>query len=94
MNRIKRYCFGVVCLFLSICFFSCTSLKSVDANKTVAGKSINISPLTEEQQRRYDYYYLEAIRLKQLEKYDDSFKLQQHCVAIYPHGASAISEIA
>ena len=94
MNRIKRYCFGVVCLFLSICFFSCTSLKSVDANKTVVGKSINISPLTEEQQRRYDYYYLEAIRLKQLEKYDDSFQLLQHCLTINPNGAAALYEVA
>ena len=94
MNRIKRYCFGVLCLFLSICFFSCTSLKSVDANKTVVGKSINISPLTEEQQRRYDYYYLEAIRLKQLEKYDDSFQLLQHCLTINPNGAAALYEVA
>ena len=94
MNRIKRYCFGVVCLFLSICFFSCTSLKSVDANKTVVEKSINISPLTEEQQRRYDYYYLEAIRLKQLEKYDDSFQLLQHCLTINPNGAAALYEVA
>lgn len=94
MNRIKRYCFGVVCLFLSICFFSCTSIKSVDANKTLVGKNVNISPLTEEQQRRYDYYYLEAIRLKQLEKYDDSFQLLQHCLTINPNGAAALYEVA
>lgn len=106
MNRIIRYNFGIVCLLISICFSSCVgvftglmggmsaTIATYDAAKTIIGKKINTPPLTEEQQRRYDYYYLEAIRMKQLEKYDDSFQLLQHCLTINPNGAAALYEVA
>ncbi len=51
-------------------------------------------PLGEEQQRKYDYYYLEAIRQKGLRKYDAAFDLLQHCLAINPQAASALYELA
>lgn len=50
--------------------------------------------LTEEQQRKYDYYYLEAVRLKALRKYDAAFDLLQHCLTIHPQAASALYELA
>lgn len=52
------------------------------------------NPLGEEQQRKYDYYYLEAIRQKGLRKYDAAFDLLQHCLAINPQAASALYELA
>ena len=53
-----------------------------------------VTPLTEEQQRKFDYYYLEAIRLKQAGDYDAAFDLLQHSLAINPHDASALYELA
>lgn len=53
-----------------------------------------VPPLTEEQQRKFDYYYLEAIRLKQAGDYDVAFDLLQHSLAINPHDASALYELA
>lgn len=53
-----------------------------------------VPPLTEEQQRKFDYYYLEAIRLKQAGDYDAAFDLLQHSLAINPHDASALYELA
>lgn len=50
--------------------------------------------LTEEQQRKFDYYFLEAIRLKQAGDYDAAFDLLQHSLAINPHDASALYELA
>lgn len=46
------------------------------------------------QQRKYDYYYLEAIRMKLQNKYDAAFDLLQHCLAIRPDAASALYELA
>lgn len=51
-------------------------------------------PLTEEQQRRYDYYFLEAARLKTQKDYDAAFDLLQHCLTINPNASSALYEMA
>ncbi|MDO4164323.1 MAG: hypothetical protein Q4D56_08040 [Bacteroides sp.] len=50
--------------------------------------------LSEEQQRKYDYYYLEAIRLKMQNEYDAAFELLQHCLEINPCASSALYELA
>lgn len=48
----------------------------------------------EEQQRKYDYYFLESVRQKTLGKYDAAFDLLQHCLEINPKAASAHYELA
>ena len=50
--------------------------------------------LSPEQQRRYDYFYLEAARLKTLRKYDAAFAMIEHCLAIDSCAASALYEMA
>lgn len=50
--------------------------------------------LTAEQQRKYDYYFLESVRLKMAGKYDAAFCMLQHCLAMNPQAASAMYELA
>ena len=50
--------------------------------------------LSPEQQRRYDYFYLEAARLKTLRKYDAAFAMIEHCLSIDSCAASALYEMA
>lgn len=50
--------------------------------------------LTPEEQRKYDYYFLEASRLKMQNEYGAAFDLLKHCLAINPEGASALYEIS
>lgn len=50
--------------------------------------------LTEEQTRKYEYYFLESIRLKMQQKYDAAFDMLQHCVSVMPNAASAHYELA
>ena len=50
--------------------------------------------LSPEQQRKYDYFYLEAMRMKMQRKYDAAFDLLQHCLRISPHASSALYEVA
>lgn len=104
MNRIRRYGLACICICICISFASCVGTvakvaKNASAIKTVMNSSKmligrQISSTLLEQQRRYDYYYLEAIRLKQLQQYDDSFTMLQHCLEINPHGAAALYEVA
>ena len=51
-------------------------------------------PLTYEQRRKYDYYFLEALRMKHKGDYDAAFELYKHCLDIYPQSAAARYEIA
>ena len=48
----------------------------------------------DEQDRKYDYYFHEATRLRIQKQYDASFDMLQHCLAIRPNSASALYELA
>lgn len=50
--------------------------------------------LSIEEQRRYEYYYLEAVKLEQQERYDEAFGMLAHCLAIYPEAPSALYKMA
>lgn len=45
--------------------------------------------LSYEQRRKYNYFFLEAVRLKQKGDYDAAFELYKHCLDIYPGSAPA-----
>jgi len=62
------------------------------AAKKVAGT--DAVGMTDEEQRRYDYFYLEAINQRQQENYDAAFDLLQHCLSICPTAPSALYELA
>ena len=51
-------------------------------------------PLTYEQRRKFDYFFLEALRMKQKGDYDAAFELYRHCLDIYPQSAAALYEIS
>ena len=50
--------------------------------------------LTYEQRRKFDYFFLEALRMKQKGDYDAAFELYRHCLDIYPQSAAALYEIS
>lgn len=57
----------------------------------VAAASKELSP---ELQRKYDYFFLEAVRLRAKKEYAPAFGMLQHCLEIDPHAASALYEIS
>lgn len=56
--------------------------------------TLQLPELTSEQQRKYDYFFLEAARLKVQQDYDAAFDLLQHCLTINPNASSALYEMA
>lgn len=50
--------------------------------------------LSPEEQRRYEYFFLEAIRLEQQERYDEAFEMINHCLNIAPEAPSALYKAA
>ena len=70
---------------------SCGTVKSTREKPAVA---LAQSSLTPEQQRKYDYFFLEAMRLKEKQDYASAFGLLQHCLDIHPNAASALYEVS
>lgn len=50
--------------------------------------------LTYEQRRKYNYYFLEAVRMKEKGDYGAAFELYRHCLDIYPQSAATLYEIS
>lgn len=76
----------MACVFLVSCGASRSTVKKASAGTPVE--------LTAEQQRRYDYFFLEAARLKIKKEYAAAFNLLEHCLAINPNASSALYEMA
>ncbi len=50
--------------------------------------------LSTSDQRKYEYYYLEAVKLEQQGHYDEAFEMLQHCLALCPTALSALYRMA
>lgn len=78
-------------------FTSCgvsRSGRSTDTTLKAGASSFGKTLLTAEQQRKYDYFFLEAVRMKEKKEYDAAFGLLQHCLDIDPNASSALYEIS
>ena len=83
------YIFIIVILLLSSCGTLKNKRMANDKNATEL-----VDPLTYEQRRKFDYYFLEAVRMKQKGEYDAAFQLYSHCLDIYPQSAAVLYEIS
>jgi tetratricopeptide (TPR) repeat protein len=79
--------FRHILFFFIVLFASCgTVRRGVVPNEEVT--------LSVSDQRKYEYYFLEAIRLEQQNRYDEAFEMLQHCLSICPTAPSAQSKLA
>lgn len=86
-------------IFITVCLTALVSAcgtSGKSASSAVPSK-IGIEekdPLTYEQRRKFDYYFLEAVRKKQKGEYDAAFELYSHCLDIYPESAVVLYELS
>ena len=84
MNRRLKYV-PMLCVCLIGMLVSCGTVKrasGLSGNKAVVEEK---DPLTPEQRRKYDYFFLEALRMKEKGDLDAAFEMYSHCLDIYPH---------
>lgn len=86
----KKLLYLCVCCLLTLGVFSCGSSRKIVSQVSLEEKD----PLTPQERRKYDYYFLEAVRMKQKGCYDDAYQLYQHCLDIYPASAAVLFELA
>lgn len=92
--KIKTGWLLVAVLALTSCGTVRSGRMASSAVKEDASIRVETTPLSAEQQRKYDYFFLEAIRLKEKKEYDAAFGLLQHCLDINPNASSALYEIS
>lgn len=71
-----------VCLLLASILFSCGSSQksSISSKKSLA--KLEQDPLAPEERRKFNYYLLEAARLKEKGEMDGAFDMYSHCLEI------------
>ncbi|MDR0989383.1 MAG: tetratricopeptide repeat protein [Prevotellaceae bacterium] len=78
-------------MLLGFGLVSCVTARRDGSAKQEIPSDIALSP---EQQRRYDYFFVEASRLKIQKEYAAAFEMLQHALTIHPTAASAHYELA
>ena len=98
MERLMKHKWnGRLGILLMACLLaSCGTVRQSSGNASRA-KAVVVVPedtLDSALQRKYDYFFLEAARLKTQQKYDAAFDLLQHCLHIRPNAPSALFELS
>lgn len=80
-------------IFLMSLVTSCGTLKKSNSGAK-ADQIEEKDPLSYEERRKFDYFFLEALRMKQKGEYDAAFQLYSHCLDIYPQSAAVLYELS
>ena len=96
MNRILKSKITVWCLLLCLMgtMLSCGSLRKSSNSSKKSKEQMEQDPLTFEQRRKFDYCFLEAVRLKERGDMDAAFDMYSHCLDIHPESAATLFELA
>ena len=72
---------------------ACGTTKKQAKEKPVKTEPGQVS-LSFEQRRKFDYFFLEAVRMKENGQYDAAYELYKHCLDINPASGAALYEIS
>ena len=80
-------------LFAILVFASCGTLRTRRSSSTSQQDTVRQDPLTYEQRRKFDLYFLEAVRLKEKDQYSAAFEMYKRCLELHPTSAVTLYEI-
>lgn len=90
---------GLVVMLLA--GLSCSSSKKGGVEETASRttalpflQTIQVKPLTADEQRKFDMFFLEAVRQKEKGEYAAAYDLYQHCLDIQPHASAVRYELS
>lgn len=72
---------------------ACGTTRKQAKEKPVKTEPEQVS-LSFEQRRKFDYFFLEAVRMKEKGQYDAAYELYKHCLDINPASGAALYEIS
>lgn len=81
----------LIIVFTGLLIACSSSRKALKTETVLPVARVELSP---EQQRKYDYFFLEAVKMKVLQKHDAAFELYKHCLSIDSTASSVLYEIS
>ena len=95
MNRILslKWSWLCVCLLISGIFFSCGSSRKTAVSSKESTLAEWKDPLSPEERRKFNHFFLEAVRLKEKGDMDAAFEMYSHCLSIDPQSAATLYEL-
>lgn len=84
------------CAWLSLLALaaSCGSSARATRQPDTATATVTEKALTEDEQRKFEYFLIEASRLKQSGDYDAALEMYEHCLSIDPTSGAVLYEMA
>ncbi|MCI5580534.1 MAG: tetratricopeptide repeat protein [Phocaeicola plebeius] len=90
MNNMRRSkVLAVICL--SLLLLACGAARRPLRNGPAVEQRAELSA---EEQRKLDYFFLEALRMKEKEDYSAAFALMRHCLNIQPRSGAVLYELS
>jgi tetratricopeptide (TPR) repeat protein len=94
LQKVTAWGLGLMIGCTVICS-SCGTSQSGRSSRGAQSASVQtVDPLTPAQRRKYDYFFREAVRLKEKEDYAAAFEMYRRCLDIDSNGAAALFELA
>ena len=81
------------CLACISMLFSCGSAKKTSISSKNLAETVSQDLLSPEERRKFDYFFLEAVRLKEKGEADAAFEMYRHCLSIDPQSAVTLYEL-
>ena len=82
-----------LCLLFSGMFFSCGSSRKTAVSSKESVLADWRDPLSPEERRKFNHFFLEAVRLKEKGDMDAAFEMYSHCLAIDSQSAATLYEL-
>jgi tetratricopeptide (TPR) repeat protein len=82
-----------LCLLFSGIFFSCGSSRKAAVSSKESVLAEWRDPLSPEERRKFNHFFLEAVRLKEKGDMDAAFEMYSHCLAIDSQSAATLYEL-
>lgn len=89
MEKLKKNTGFIGLWLLLLCCLSLPSQARRDKIKRVAPQAVKADSLSYEDSRRYNYFFLEAVRQQNAGHYDAAFDLINYCLQLNPNAAEA-----
>ena len=89
MEKLKKNTGFIGLWLLLLCWLALPSQARRDKTKRVAPQAVKADSLSYEASRRYNYFFLEAVRQQNAGHYDAAFDLINYCLQLNPNAAEA-----
>src|SRR5665648_1188237 len=86
---------GIILITISsVAVFSCKVAKTVPASVVTVSKDTLETKLSDDATKEFEYLYIEGLKQKMLNNFDDAIKVFSRCLEIDPRSSATLYELS